>query len=133
MNTQPAPDFLAPFRAREHAFRANAITLLRDPTHAYSAPLRVALAWRVLPVAWTLPQSPCPMTEAEIWLWLWEGVEADETALAEACGIPPEDVRHWLKQLIANRLIYPDSTVANVVDEIGNRALADVSLPKGLG
>lgn len=125
-------DPFAYFRSRELALRANAVALLRDPSHAFSEPLRVALAWRVTPVDWTPPATPCPSTESAVWCWLWDGVDADEVQIAIASSLPVEDVRHWLRQLIANRLIYPDGTIAAIVDEIGNRALAEVTLPKGL-
>lgn len=121
-------DWLAPFRAREMALRANAVALLRSP-----AVLRVALAWRVTPIACELPASPCPAGESAIWRWIWEGVDVDEDAIAAAAGVAPEDARHFLRALILNRLIYPDGSVATIVDEVGNRALAEATLPKGLG
>ena len=121
------PDYLSPFRSRESAFRANAVALLRDP-----AALRVALAWRVTPVAWSFPSTTCPDSEAAIWQWLWEGVDVDETTIAQAAAVAPEDARHFLRIAILNRLIYPDGTIASIVDEIGNRALAESTLPKGL-
>lgn len=121
-------DWLAPFRAREPVFRANAAALLMDP-----ACVRVALAWRGLVVSWELPETPCPETEGGAWGWLWEGVDADEEALAQAAGIAPRDARYYLRVLIANRLIYPDGTVADIVDEIGNRQVSGATLPRGLG
>lgn len=121
-------DLFAPFRARELAFRANAVALLRDPDA-----VRVALSWRSVPVAWKFPDSAPPADEAGIWRWIWTEVDADEADLARASGVAPADVRYWLRVLIANRLIYPDGTIADVVDELANRQVAEATLPKGLG
>lgn len=126
-------DWLDQFRRREADFRGAAVALLRTGAPADNAPLRLALAWQAVDPTWEPPADPCPATESAIWRWIWEGVDVDEGEIARAAGVAIEDVRHYLPQLIANRLIYPDGTVSSVVQDVANRAVIDQTLPKGLG
>lgn len=115
------------FRRREQALQANAVAVLQAP-----AALRVALAWRAVRIEFEPPETEPPESEAECWLWIWSGVDTDETALSQAAGVCTHDLRYWLNVLIRNRMIYPDGSVAEIVETIAQRQIGETTLPRGL-
>lgn len=128
-------DRFAHFRAQEHRYRAGAVMLLErreGDAKILAAPLRLALAWRSVEVSWEVPESDCPESERAVWEWLWSNVTVDYLRLAQASGQTVEDVEHWIPQLIASRLLYPDGSIASIVDQIAEGVINGAVRPKGI-
>lgn len=119
---------LAPFKAQELAYRHAGILLVSDPQL-----MAVALAWQVTTVHMQTPPPDMRLLESELWDWLCEHCDFDDTKLCRSAGLLSEtETELLLDRLFAHRLVYPDGSCAMVVSEVVGMKLLEAITPPGL-
>ncbi len=76
--------------------------------------VRVLAAFRNVEHKWRAPKKKRPEspTLIALWRWLTSSWEIDVAGIGEAAGLSEEVVEGKIEMLLANRLIYPDGTIA---------------------
>lgn len=99
--------FLEPFKAEEEEYVHAAVYLAGDKDSQ-----KFLSTWSMLPIQWSRPVRDPPVDSRERWDWLWEGVNIDWADLANRTGLNSARLQKLFEPLRANRLLYPDGTVA---------------------
>lgn len=89
--------------------------------------IRVLNAWVSSDHDWKQPSRPCPddgRPTARAFAWLVAGMQIDYVAIADAAGVSRTQARQRLAQLLGNRLIYPDGSMAKVARAAMQAAIA---------
>lgn len=110
--TRPPDGLLAAFRASENVSDLGAIT---DDEGFDAETIRVLGSWRHIDNSWFAPKRPCPtpgMPTAAAWEWLVSGWDIDYRAVARGADVSESTARKKMGVLIANRLVYPDGSMA---------------------
>ena len=94
------------FRAREEEWVENVAPLIESGT------LRDGLvAWKSVTIAIKSDGQCQSEAENEMWDWLWEQVQYDQSVFQAVSGVKMQDVGGLLVRLRGLRLIYPDGTI----------------------
>ena len=76
---------------------------------------RVLVAFRNTEHKWSMPRKAAPAESSTLvakWRWLTATWKFDLESLVLATGMSEETIDHKIDMLVANRLIYPDGTIA---------------------
>lgn len=122
----PSHPLLQQYKAQEQSRRNAGVLLVTDPRL-----MSIALAWSATTVTLQVPDRV--MAPDELWDWLCDTCDFDDTQLAIASGVSDiGDLEIHLTKLFRHRLIYPDGTIAHVVTEVADMQLLPAVTPKGL-
>jgi hypothetical protein len=102
---------LKPFKADATSNDAAAALVLGD-----DEAVRVLAAFRNVAHVYKAPRKKRPEPDASLivqWKWLTSNWTIDIIGISEAAGLSEEVVESKVGMLVANRLIYPDGTVAH--------------------
>lgn len=76
----------------------------------------LVLSWPVvIHTPWMRPKGTPPDNDAELWRWIWSGVEIPYQELTAAVGLSPVKVRSLVGVLVAHRLVYPCGVIPDTV------------------
>lgn len=76
----------------------------------------LALSWSVVMHSpWARPKGTPPDNDAELWRWVWSGIDIPHQELTKAVGLSPVKVRQLVGVLVSHRLVYPCGKIPDIV------------------
>jgi hypothetical protein len=72
-------------------------------------------------------------SDHSVWEWLWANVRFSEEELFSGSGLAGTRVEERLRQLVSNRIIYPDGTCNSFVQRYLRQQVLGLLDPKGKG
>jgi hypothetical protein len=100
-------DLLPRFKREEQKYLHTAVMLAGD-----SDSQKILSTWSTLPVSWKDPSGPPPEDDRLLWDWIWGGTGIDWDSFSDRSGIALVRLKRLFEPLRANRLLYPDGTLA---------------------